>query len=219
MPGNDQSFDFDAYLCYIFGEENEPEQVGEEELHRPMQAPWPIGSDIGMTVLGRTINTLQRKCDEQFAIHRAKDLELLGGMIDDPPEEPASPVLIESLMPHKVWADDLCDSVKTQAACGFIIAHGGRVNLDPDDVVARLERILGGVDVPDEVEHRQRDILRMQVIDGICYQARDMEMERFRGVVMRAIARCQALLEEAQHPQEPPSASSSVGGGGSGHLE
>ena len=112
-----------------------------------------------------------------------------------------------------------CDSVKTQAACGFIIARGGRVNLDPDDVMARLERMLGGVDVSDEVEHRQRDILRMQVIDGICYQARDMEMERFRGVVMRAIARCQALLEEAQQPQEPPSASSSVGGGGSGHSE
>ena len=56
-------------------------------------------------------------------------------------------------------------------------------------------------------------------MDGICYQARDMEMERFRGVVMRAIAHYQALLEEAQQPQEPPSASSSVGGGGSGHLE
>ena len=219
MPGNDQSFDVDAYLRYIFGEENEPKQVGEQELHRPVQAPWPIGSDISVTVLGSTIDILQRRCDEQFAIHRAKDPELLGGMIDDPPEEPPSPVLIESLMPRKEWAEDLSDSVKTKAASGFIIAHGGRVNLDPDDVVARLERILGGVDVPDEVEHRQRDILRMQVIDGICYQARDMEMERFRGVVMRAIARCQALLEEAQQPQEPPSASSSVGGGGSGHLE
>ena len=60
----------------------------------------------------------------------------------------------------------------------------------------------------------------MQVMDGICYQARDMEMERFRGVFMRVIACFQALLEEAQQPQEPPiSASSSVGGGGSGHLE
>ena len=189
MPGNDQSFDVDAYLRYIFGEENEPEQVGEQELHRPVQAPWPIGSDIGVTVLGSTIDILQRRCDEQFAIHRAKDPELLGGMIDDPPEEPPSPVLIESLMPRKEWAEDLCDSVKTKAAYGFIIARGGRVNLDPDDVVARLERILGGVDVPDEVEHRQRDILRMQVIDGICYQARDMEMERFRRVVLCAIAR------------------------------
>ena len=173
-----------------------------------------------MTVLGHTIDILQRRCDEIFAIHRAKDLGLLGSMIDDPPEEPPSPVLIESLMPHKEWAEDLCDSVKTQAACGFIIARGGLVNLDPDDVVARLKRILGGVDVPDEVEHRQRDILRMQVIEGICYQVRDMEMERFRGVVMRAIARCQARLEEAQQPQEPPiSASSSIGGGGSGHSE
>ena len=36
MPGNDQSFDVDAYLRYIFGEENEPEQVGEQELH------WPV---------------------------------------------------------------------------------------------------------------------------------------------------------------------------------
>ena len=141
-------------------------------------------------------------------------------MIDDPPEEPPSPVLIESLMPRKEWAEDLCDSVNTKAACGFIITRGGRINLDPDYVVARLEHILGGGDVPDKVEHRQRDILRMHVIDGICYQARDMEMERFRGVVMRAIARCQALLEEAQQPQEPPiSASSSVGGGGSGHSE
>ena len=140
-------------------------------------------------------------------------------MIDDPPDEPPSPVLLESLMPRKEWAKDLCDSVKIKAAYGFIISRGGRVNLDPDDVVARLERILGGVDVPDEVEHRQRDILRMQVIDGICYQAKDMEMERFRGVAMRAIARCQALLAEAQQPQEPPSASSSVGGGGSGHSE
>ena len=139
-------------------------------------------------------------------------------MIDDPPEELPSPVLIESLMPCKEWEEDLCDSVKINAAYGFIIARGGRVNLDPDDVVARLERILGRVDVPDEVEHRQRDILRMQVIDGICYQAGDTEMERFRGDVMRAIVRCQALLEEAQQPQEPPSASSSVGGGGSGHL-
>ena len=139
-------------------------------------------------------------------------------MIDDPPEELPSPVLLESLMPHKEWAEDLCDSVMTKAACGFM-ARGGHVNLDPDDVVARLERILGRVDVPDEVEHRQRDILRMQVIDGICYQARDMEMERFRRVVMCAIARCQALLEEAQQPQEPPSASSSVGGSRLGHLE
>ena len=140
-------------------------------------------------------------------------------MIDDTTEKPPSPVLIESLMPCKEWAEDLYNSVKTKAACGFIIARGGRVNLDPDDVVARLERILGGVDVLDELEHRQRDILRMQVVDGICYQAKDMEMERFRGVVMRTIARCQALLEEAQPPQEPPSASSSVGGGGSGHSE
>ena len=140
-------------------------------------------------------------------------------MIDDPPKELPSLVLIESLMPRKEWAEDLCDSVKTKAACGFIIARGGRVNLDPDDVVARLERILRRVDVPDEVEHRQRDILRMQVMDGICYQARDMEMERFHGDIMRAIACCQALLEEAQQPQEPPSASSSVGGGGSGHSE
>ena len=140
-------------------------------------------------------------------------------MIDDPPEELPSPVLIESLMPRKEWAEDLCDLVKTQAACGFIIARGSRVNLDPDDVVDRLERILSRVDVPDKVEHCQRDILRKQVIDGICYQARDMEMERFHGVVMHAIARCQALLEEAQQPQEPPSASSSVGGGGSVHSE
>ena len=140
-------------------------------------------------------------------------------MIDDPPEGPPLQLLIESLMPRKEWAEDLCDSVKTKAACGFIIARGGRVNLDPDDVVARLERILGRVDVPNEVEHRQCDILRMQVIDGICYQARDMEMEWFRGVVMRAIARCQALLEEAQQPEEPPIASNSVGRGGSGHLE
>ena len=45
-------------LHYIFGEENEPEQVWEQELHRPVQAPWPIGSDIGMTVLGSTIDIL-----------------------------------------------------------------------------------------------------------------------------------------------------------------
>ena len=122
-------------------------------------------------------------------------------------------------MPRKEWAKDLYDSVKTKAACGFIIARGGRVNLDPDEVVARLKRILGGVDGPDEVEHHQRDILRMQVMDRIFYQARDMEMERFRGDIMRAIACCQALLEEAQQPQEPPNASSSVGGGGSGHSE
>ena len=152
-----------------------------------MQAPWPIGSDIGVTVLGSTIDILQSRCDEQFAIHRAKDPELLGGMIDDPPKEPPSTVLIESLMPHKEWAEDLCDSVKTKAARDFIISRGGHVNLDPDDVVARLERILGRVDVPDEVEHRQHDILRMQVIDGICYQTRDMEMERFRRVIMCAI--------------------------------
>ena len=43
-------------------------------------------------------------------------------MIDDQPEEQPSPVLIERLMPHKGWAEDLCHSVKTQAACGFIIA-------------------------------------------------------------------------------------------------
>ena len=73
MPGNDQSFDVDAYLRYIFGEENEPEQVGEQELHRPVQAPWPIGSDISIIVLGSTIDILQRRCDEQFAILRAKD--------------------------------------------------------------------------------------------------------------------------------------------------
>ena len=59
----------------------------------------------------------------------------------------------------------------------------------------------------------------MQEIGGICYQARDMEMERFHRVVMRVIACCQALLEEAQQPQEPPIASSSIGGGESGHLE
>ena len=92
-----------------------------------MQAPWPIGSDISVTVLGSTIGILQRRCDEQFATHRAKDPELLGGMIDDPPEEPPSLVLIESLMPGKEWALDLCDSVKTKAACGFIIARCGGV--------------------------------------------------------------------------------------------
>ena len=69
-------------------------------------------------------------------------------MIDDPPEEPPSPVLIESLMPRKEWAEDLCDSVKIKAAYDFIIARSGHVNLDPDDVVASLKRILGGVDVP-----------------------------------------------------------------------
>ena len=64
---------------------------------------------------------MQRRSDEQFAIHRAKYQGLLGGMIDDPPEEPSSPVLIESLMPRKEWAEDLYDSVKTKAAYGFII--------------------------------------------------------------------------------------------------
>ena len=44
-----------------------------------------------------------------------RKIQLLGGMIDDPPEEPPSPVLIESLMPRKEWAEDLCDSVKTMA--------------------------------------------------------------------------------------------------------
>ena len=112
MPGNDQSFDVNTYLRYIFGEENEPEQVGEQELHRPAQAPWPIGSDIAMPILEGVMDILQRKCDEQFAIHHTKDPEMLGGMIDDPLEEPPSPVLIESLMPRKEWAEDLCDSVK-----------------------------------------------------------------------------------------------------------
>ena len=55
MPDNDQCFDGDAYLRYIFGKENATEQVGEQELHRPVQAPWPIGSDISVTVLGSTI--------------------------------------------------------------------------------------------------------------------------------------------------------------------
>ena len=114
-----------------------------------------------MTLLGRKIDILQRWCDEKFAIHHAKDPELLGGMIDNPPEEPPSPVLIESLMPCKEWAQDLCNSVMRQLVRDFIIAGDGRVNLDPDDVVTRLDLILGGVDVPDEVEHRQRDILRM----------------------------------------------------------
>ena len=50
MPGNDQSFDVDAYLCYIFGEENEPEQVGEQELHRPVQAPWEHNRHIAEEV-------------------------------------------------------------------------------------------------------------------------------------------------------------------------
>ena len=154
MPGYHQSFNVDTYLLYIFGEENEPEHVGEQELHRLVQAPWPIGCYISITVLGSAIDILQRRCDEQFAIHRAADPELLGGMIDDQPEEPPSRVLNESLMPRKEWAEDLCESVKTQPACGFIIACGSRVNLDPDDVVAKLERILGGGDVPDEVEHR-----------------------------------------------------------------
>ena len=96
-----------------------------------MQAPWPIGSDIGVTVLGSTIDILQSRCDEQFAIHRAKDPELLDGMIDDPPEKPPSPVLIENLMPLKEWAEDLCNSIKTQAACGFIITRNGRVKDNP----------------------------------------------------------------------------------------
>lgn len=81
MPGNDRCFDVDPYM-------NEPKQVKEQELRRPVQAPWPIGSDIGVTLLGRTTNILQRRCDEQFAIHRAKDLKLLGGMIKNPPKEP-----------------------------------------------------------------------------------------------------------------------------------
>ena len=98
MPGNDQSFDVDAYPCYIFSEENEPEQVGEQELHWPVQAPWPIRSDINVTVLGGTIDILQRRCDEQFAVHRATDPELLGGMIVDPLEVPPSPVLIVGVL-------------------------------------------------------------------------------------------------------------------------
>ena len=61
-----------------------------------MHAPWPIGSDIGVIVLGSTIDILQRRCYEQFAIRRAKDPELLSDMIDDPPKEPSSPVLIET---------------------------------------------------------------------------------------------------------------------------
>ena len=61
MSGNDESCDVDAYLHYIFGEENEPEQVGEQELHRLVQAPWPIGNDISVTVLGSTIDILQRR--------------------------------------------------------------------------------------------------------------------------------------------------------------
>ena len=85
MPGNGQSLNVDAYLRYIFGKENEPEQVREQDLHRPVQAPWPIDSYIGVTVIGSTIDILQRRCGEQFAIHRAKDSELLGSMIDDPP--------------------------------------------------------------------------------------------------------------------------------------
>ena len=36
MPGNDQSFNVNAYQRYIFDKENEPEQVGEQELHRPV---------------------------------------------------------------------------------------------------------------------------------------------------------------------------------------
>ena len=135
-------------------------------------------------------------------------------MIDDPPKEPTSSVLIKSLMPRKEWAQDLCDSVMRQPTCGFIIAGYGHVNLDHDDVVARLKRILGGVDVPGEVEHRHCSILRMQVMDRICYQGRDMEMERFRGDFMCVIARSQALSEEAQQPQESPSTNSSKGGAG-----
>ena len=64
MPSNDQSFDADAYLHYIFGKEKELEQVREQELHRPVQVPWPIGGDIGVKVLGSTIDILQRRCDE-----------------------------------------------------------------------------------------------------------------------------------------------------------
>ena len=60
MLGNDQSFDVDPYLRYIFGEENELEQVGEKELHQAVPASWPIGSDIGITVLGITIDILKR---------------------------------------------------------------------------------------------------------------------------------------------------------------
>ena len=56
-------------------------------------------------------------------------------------------------------------------------------------------------------------------MEGIFYQARDMEMERFRGDIMRAIARCQDLLEEALQPQQAPNVSSFIGGGGSGHSE
>ena len=116
------------------------------------------------------MDILQRKCNEQFAIHRAKHLELLGGMIGDPLEEPPSQVLIEILMPHQKWAGDLCYSVMRQTACDIIISCGSRVNLDPNDVVAGLERILGGGDVPNKVEHRQCGILRMQLMDRIFYQ-------------------------------------------------
>ena len=69
-------------------------------------------------------------------------------MIDEPPEEAPSPVIIESLMPPKEWAKDICDSFKTQAACGFIIARGSHVILDPDDVVARLDTSLAELTSP-----------------------------------------------------------------------
>jgi hypothetical protein len=48
-------------MDYIFGEENESEQVGEQELCRPVQAPWPIGGDIAVPFLERTMDILQRK--------------------------------------------------------------------------------------------------------------------------------------------------------------
>ena len=123
-------------------------------------------------------------------------------MIDDPPEEPPSPVLIESLMPRKESVEDLCDLVKTKAACGFVIARGGRVNLDPNDVVARLDSILGGVDIPDKVEHSQRDILRMQVMDGICYQP---EKWKWSGSTELSCTRLHAVKLFWRRPSSPKS--------------
>ncbi|RCU22383.1 hypothetical protein DVA79_21450, partial [Acinetobacter baumannii] len=75
---------------------------------------------------------------------------------------------------------------------------------DPDDVVDRLERILGGVDVPDEEEHRQRDILRMQVIDGIRYQAKDMEMEWFRELSCERLHAVNLFWKRPSSPKSLP---------------
>lgn len=80
----------------------------------------------------------------------------------------------------------------------------GRANLDANGLVARLECVLGGDDIPGKVELHCHQILVLQLADEISYESVDITMEEYRVCTNCLIGRLREELNTAQQHQECP---------------